>query len=106
MKVEFGVAICYHCCGASPKHLTEERFTDYDSANAFAEKFREECEPTIYCIINDKYIYYCSRSAVENSIYQIYNIQNMGWGQIETRIWWREFEKNPKKFFQFAVGIL
>lgn len=103
MKVELGVAYRYHMGGAGPQHIDNRRFQDYDSAQAYARTF-DEGEPTIYLIVNDKYAYYCQRSMVENKIAWVYSIESKPWGQVETRIWWREFQKSPEVFFYLAVG--
>lgn len=102
MKIEFGVAVMYHFNGASPKRLTAERFATYDEADKFADYYRNECEPTIYVIFDNQYIFNCERSAVENAPYKIYHIENFKEGQIETSIWWEEFIANPKNFLHFA----
>jgi hypothetical protein len=106
MKYQFAVAVQYHCMGADPDRITKERFDDYDSANAFADKYREECEPTIYIIIDEKYIFYCKRSAVANKVSYVYSLQNTGWGQIKTTIWWEHLVENPKNFYYLAVDKL
>lgn len=110
MKIEFGVAVQYHFAGATPDHLHGARFATYDEADRYAENYRDECEPTIYVIVDDIYVFYCERSAVANEPYKIYHLAPYGEGhaegQIETRIWWREFKKNPKKYLHLATAIL
>lgn len=106
MKLQFGVAICCHCTGANPDYLTKDRFATYEEADKFAEMYREECEPTIYVILNDKYVFHCERSAVENQPYKIYHLKIFKEGQIETRIWWKEFTKHPLDFVHLAQAIL
>lgn len=106
MKYQFAVAVQYHFSGASPDRITKERFNDYDSANAFADTFRDECEPTIYIIIDEKYVFYCTRSAVANKVAYVYSLQSTGWGQIKTTIWWENLIKNPEIFYYLAVDKL
>ena len=106
MKIQFGVAIQYHCSGADPDHLTKDRFATYDEADLFAEMCRDECEPTIYVILNDKYVFHCERSAVANQPYKIYHLETFKGGQVETRIWWREFTTHPLDFVHLAQAIL
>lgn len=103
MEIEFGVAYLYHMGGAKPKHIDDCRFKDYDSARAYANTF-DDGEPTIYLIVNNKYAFYCKRSMVVNEPAWVYSIESKPWGQIETRIWWEDFKKNPAKFFSLAVG--
>lgn len=105
MDIKFGVAISYHCAGAPPENLREERFMTYDRTNEFAERFRDECKPTIYVIVDDKYAFYCERSAVANRPYKIFNLRSFKGGEVETRVWWRDFWANPEKFLHLAVGI-
>ena len=106
MKIEFGVAIKYHFSGAGPEHLHKERFPDYDSANRYASGYCDECVPTIYLIADGKYVFCCERSAVSNEPYKVYNIQSYPWGQVETRVWWREFIANPKAYLHLAEAVL
>lgn len=106
MKIEFAVAVQYHFTGATPDHLTKERFATYDDADAFAEQYRDECAPTIYVIVNNKYVFNCERSAVANEPYKIYYLKGFEEGQIEIRVWWREFKKDPKKFLHLATAII
>jgi hypothetical protein len=101
--MEFGVASCHHMAGAYPKYIDHHRFKDYDSAQAYARTFKE-CVPTIYLIVNNRYAFYCERSKVENGIAWVYSIESKPWGQVETRIWWRDFQKNPEAFLHLAVG--
>jgi hypothetical protein len=61
--------------------------------------------PTIYAIVDNKYAFYCECSAVVNEPYKIYSLENIEGGQIETRIWWKEFLKNPEKFLHLAQKI-
>ena len=106
MKIEFGVAVQYHMAGATPDHLHGARFATYDDADRYAEDYRDECEPTIYVIVDDTYVFYCERSAVANEPYKVYHLAGFKEGQIETRIWWREFKANPQKYLHFATAIL
>lgn len=92
--------------GATPDRLLKERFATYDEADAFAERYRDECEPTIYLIVDGKYVFYCARSAVANEPYKVYHLENIKDGQVETRIWWEEFKKNPKEFLHLAEAVL
>ena len=103
MKYEFAVAHSYHSSGASPKYIDNKRFLDYDSAKDYASSFLDECFPTIYIIFDNTYVFYCKRSAVENNIVWLYSIRNTEWGQIETRIWWKDFLKNPQSFYHLAI---
>ena len=105
MKIEFGVAVCPHFSGADVKYLLKERFSTYDEANQYAESYHDICMPTIYVIVDNKYAFYCERSAVANEPYKIYSLENIEGGQIETRIWWKEFLKNPEKFLHLAQKI-
>lgn len=106
MKYQFAVAIQYHCIGAGPDRITKERFDDYDSADAFADKYRDECEPTIYIIIDEKYVFYCERSDFDNEVACVYNLQFTGWGKIKIDIWWEHLIENPKNFYYLAVDKL
>jgi hypothetical protein len=106
MKYQFAVAVEYHCIGADPDHIREERFDDYDSADAFAQNFREECEPTIYVIIDEKYVFYCKRAVIGNQVAYAYSRQYTGWGYIKTVIWWEDLLENPKNFYYLAVDKL
>lgn len=102
-KFEFGVAECYHMASAKVEHMGKQRFLDYDSAQEYVRTVND-CFPTIYLIVNDEYCFYCKRSAVKNLPCWVYSIESTPWGQIETRIWWNDFIKNPNKFFHLAVG--
>lgn len=104
MDFQFGVAYLYHMGGAGPEHIDHRRFKDYDSAQKYAHTKEDECAPTIYLIVNNKYAFYCKRSMVENELAWVYSIESKPWGQVETRIWWKDFKKNPAKFFSLAVG--
>jgi hypothetical protein len=101
--MEFGVASIYHMSGAGPQHIDNRRFKDYDSALAYANSF-EDCVPTIYLIVNEKYAFYCERSRVKNEPVWVYSVESRPWGSVETRIYWDKFKENPEVFFQFAVG--
>lgn len=91
--------------GGGVDDIDRERFDDYDSAFKYACSL-EECMPTIYLILNDKYCYYCKRSAVENEPYVVYNINETDFGYIETRIWYSEFIKNPQEYIKYCVGTI
>lgn len=108
MKIEFGVASCGHMAGAGVNHLDDKRFKDYDSAKDYADEMNIfwECLSTIYLIIDEKYAFWCERSAVKNDIAWVYDIESTDFGQIETRVWWRNFLENPKKFLSLAQGII
>lgn len=106
MKIEFGVAVQYHMAGATPDRLLRARFATYDEADRYADDYRDECEPTIYVIVDDTYVFYCERSAVANVPYKVYHLEGFKEGQIETRIWWREFEANPQKYLHLATAII
>ena len=107
-KYEFGVAFLYHRCGAGPEHMDECRFKTYKEAREYAKRTAFECNPTIYIIINDKYVFYChpyglDEYATEDSpCAYIYSIESKSWGQMRTTIWWREFAKNPSAFLHLA----
>lgn len=107
MKYEFGVACQYHCAGAGIDCIGELRFPDYASAKDYADK-EDECIPTIYIIINDRYVFYCGEYLVTprpgDAVPWIYSIESKPWGQIETRIWWGKFIENPEAFFHLAEG--
>ena len=106
MDIKFGVAVAYHMAGATPDKLLKERFSTYDEADRYAEQYRDVCEPTIYLIVDNRYVFNCERSAVANEPYKVYYIKNFKEGQIETRVWWREFTKDPKKFLYLAETII
>jgi hypothetical protein len=36
----------------------------------------------------------------------VYSLQNTGWGQIKTSIWWEDFLENPEIFYYLAVDKL
>ena len=107
MKIEFGVASCYHMAGALPNNMHKERFADYDSAMEFSRTL-EECFPTIYCITEDGFCYHCERSAVKNEPWCIQNIRTLPEhiGYVTTAILWEAFVKDPVKFVEYAAGIL
>ncbi len=106
MKYEFAVAYAYHMSGGKVEDIDSRRFADYDSAEEYAHSF-DDCHPTIYIIIDDKYVFYCHRSMVSNSISWVYSIEaKTPWGQVETRIWWKALEENPSAFYHLAEGII
>ena len=106
MDIKFGVAVAYHCAGAGPSALHENRFATYDEADQYADQYRDECEPTIYVIVDNKYVFYCKRSAVANEPHIIYHLETFDEGQIETRIWWRKFSEHPENFLHLATAII
>ena len=106
MKIEFGVAVQYHMAGADPDHLHGARFATYDDADRYAEDYRDECVPTIYLILDDTYVFDCERSAVANEPCWVMHITSQPWGQVEARVWWREFKQNPQKFIGLATAII
>ena len=109
MKYEFGVAKQYHMAGADVDHLGDERFPDYATAKLYADQ-EDECQPTIYIIIDNKYAFYCEpyASCVKlrkgDVVPYVYSIQSTPWGQIEVRIWWNKLIENPQSFYRLAVG--
>jgi hypothetical protein len=104
MKFEFGVAARYRGSG-DIEDLYPSRFADYDSAHEYAKTF-EECFPTIFFIVDEKYVFRCKRCATLNQPYKIYKIECHPWGQVETCVWWSEFIKEPEKYLFFAEGII
>ena len=103
--ISFGIAVQNHMAGAGVDKLLPERFSTYDEANHFAGQYRTECDPTIYVILNEEYAFNCERSAVQNKPYKVYHLQTFEEGQIETRIWWADFVKNPEKFLHLGQKI-
>lgn len=109
MKYEFAVACACHCSGAGIQYIGKERFSTHKAAQNYADKI-DDCIPTIYIIIDDKYVFYChpyhpSVWLAKNDVVPwVYSIQPTPWGEIETRIWWRELIKNPQAFYHLAVG--
>ena len=109
MKYEFGVATKYHFSGARVENLESKRFSTYEEALKYASQ-KNECIPTIYIIIDEKYAFYCkpyAKGCVLSSnqvVPWVYSIENKPWGQVETRIWWEELKKNPSNFYHLAVG--
>ena len=59
MKYEFGVAKKHHFSGAGVEDLGTERFSTYTDALAYASQ-EDECHPTIYIIIDNKYAFFVS----------------------------------------------
>lgn len=106
MRFEFGVAHQSHMAGANPDKLDKCRFADYYSADEYADGFRDECEPTIYLIVEGKYVFHCKTVYGGNDLAWVYHLESKPWGQIETRIWWKEFKANPEKFFDLAQAVL
>lgn len=111
MKYEFGVASVYHMAGAGVEDIGELRFPTYATAKAYADE-EDECMPTIYIIIDDKYAFYCEpyangvRLSPNDVVPYVYSIESKPWGQVETRIWWDELIKNPSAFYHLAEGII
>lgn len=105
MKINFGVAIAFHFSGADVSRLSPQRFSTYDEAAEYANRYCHECVPTIYAILNDEYAFYCERSAVRNVPYMVSQIKTIEGGQVETRIWWEMFVKNPEKFIHLGQRI-
>ena len=109
MKYEFGVARSHHCSGTGVDALGSERFPTYEKAWEYARQ-EDECRPTIYIIIDEKYVFYCtpyaksSYASSDQPVPRIYSIESKPWGQVETRIWWAGFKKNPSAFYHLAVG--
>ena len=109
MKYEFGVAKKYHFSGAGVEDLESERFSTYEEAFAYASE-EDECVPTIYIIVDEKYAFLCKPYAKgcilspSDVVPWVYSIESKPWGQIETRIWWEELKKNPSAFYHLAVG--
>lgn len=111
MKYSFGVACAYHMAGAGVDHIGKMRFPTYASAKAYADK-EDECMPTIYIIIDDKYAFFCKPYASyvtlskNDVVPYVYSIESKPWGQVETRIWWRNLVENPTAFYHLAEGII
>jgi hypothetical protein len=114
MKCEFGIAYKPHHSGASANDLTERRFPTFRQANKAAHSY-DDCFPSIYLIIDDKYVFHFRPYNSEvwenipedgNYISYILHIESKPWGQIRTLVWWEEFVKNPEQFFHLAERIL
>ena len=111
MKYEFGVACTYHMAGGKVSDIGKGRFPNYASAKAHADK-QDDCDPTIYIIIDDKYAFFCEPYAPyvvlskNDVVPYVYSIESKPWGQIETRIWWKNLIKNPSAFYHLAEGIV
>ena len=106
MKYEFAVAHAYHMSGGRVEDIDNMRFLNYKEAEDYARTFLEYCHPTIYIIIDNKYVFYCHYSEIFDEVPWVYSIQSTPWGQIETRIWWNKLVENPSVFYHFAVGEL
>jgi hypothetical protein len=106
MKVCYGVAIKPRFSGADVEDLLPKRFITYDDAKEYSEKYQHECVPTIFLILNNKYAFYCERSKVTNEPYKIYSLTTFNEGQIEIRIWWKDFIKQPQSFLHLSAGII
>lgn len=114
MKCEFGIAYKPHHSGASANDLTKERFSTYLQAVKATQSY-DDCFPSIYLIVNDKYVFYFEpyNSAIwenkpedSNFVCYIVHIESKPWGQIRTLVWWEEFIKNPEQFFHLAERVL
>ena len=107
MKYAFGVAEKYHFAGAGVEDLGKTRYPDYASAKAYADTV-DDCLPTIYIIIDDKYAFYCEpyKTPLQpgDVVPFVSSIECKPWGQVETRIWWKALEQNPEAFYHLAVG--
>lgn len=111
MKYSFGVACAYHMAGAGVDHIGKMRFPNYASAKAYADTV-DDCQPTIYIIIDGKYAFYCKPYAPcvalskNDVVPYVYSIESKPWGQVETRIWWEKLIKNPSAFYHLAEGVI
>lgn len=110
MIIEFGVAWTPHSNGARYTKIDHKRFPDYDKALEYACTF-DDCLPTIYLIVDKKYVFDCRRSKVKNIPYCIYHIERImsdrgSTGMVETSIWWDDFVKDYKKYLHLAEGEL
>lgn len=105
MIIEYGVAYAHHFCGAPYTQMDDMRFSDYDKALEYASTF-EDCEPTIYLIVDKKYVFDCERSKVKNCPYCIYNVEKIVGGIVKVSIWWHEFIKDYEKYLYLSVGEL
>lgn len=106
MTIKYGVAYTYHMAGARPEAIDKMRFETYDEAANYAHTVDDECLPTIYLLLDNKYAFNCERSAVGNFPYCIKHYQTIPHGSIETFIWWKDFLENPYNFIQYAEGTI
>lgn len=105
MTIQFGVAVVYHCSGASVKNLCPRRFADYDSAFHYGKEVEPNCNPTVYVILDNTYAFHCERSRVVNAPYKVMSFTSHNWGMTETMVWWGKFLENPYYFVSLAEKI-
>ena len=111
MKYEFAVAAASHMNDAPPEYIGKKRFADYRSAKDFANTY-DDCNPTIYIIIDDKYVFCCCPYAnhvflTDDMVVQyVYSIELKPWGYVKTLIWWEDFVQNPQEFYHLAQGTI
>ena len=106
MKIEFGVAVAYHCSGALVEDLLEARFPTFDDAYAYGIEIEQECIPSVFVILDNFYVFHCERSRVENKPYKVMSFLTHDWGMVETMVWWDKFLANPYWFVSLAVAKL
>lgn len=106
MEIKFCVSCIHHFSGGDPKSIDYQRFDDYDSAFKRGKEIEEECIPAVCCIVDEKYIFNCERSEVDNIPYKIYKIHSSEEGFVEIAVWWKYFINNPKKYSRLACYVL
>ena len=102
---EYAVSFAHHS-GLVSAGLDGKWFEDYDSAYKYAQRWGYPF--TVHFVINRKWIFCCKRSAVKNEPSVLYNIRPLpGYvGQVETKIWWSAFAREPGKFLDYAEEVL
>lgn len=107
MKIKFGVAYENRTFGAPYTKMDGIYFSDYKSAVDYSNGI-DDCYPTIYVIIDDKYVYECEGESKfgYNCITWLSKTETVDDVIITYRINWSKFCEHPEKFYKYAVGIL
>lgn len=105
MRIEFAVSCASHMFGSTLSNMNPKRFNSYDEAFHYGHEIEEGCYPTVYCIVDGKYILNCQRCEFDNVPYKVYKYESLEHGYIETAVWWEDFVKNPEEFLYLAINI-
>lgn len=106
MKFEYYIAARDHCFGAEPEDIIWNMPFYYFSEALRVARSYENCFPTIYFVVNKKYIFYVDKSKVNENPYRLFTIKEIEKDvRQEISIDFKKFLESPERFLKYALLV-
>lgn len=106
MKFEYYIAARDHCFGAEPEDIIWNMPFYYFSEALREARSYENCFPTIYFVVDKKYIFYVDKSKVDENPYRLFTIKEIEKDvRQEISIDFKKFLESPERFLKYALLV-